>query len=176
MSWYRPHGLFDEVFEGGVIIKGIDGLLEFVGGLLLFFFKPDQIHQFIAFITHKELLEDPQDRVANLLVQATSHIGNGGRTFAIAYLWVHAFIKLIAVIGLLKNYYWAYPFSLITLGLFMVYQLYSIIFVKVSIGMILLTVFDAFVLWLIWREYGKVRRQRRSLSTPVADDGQAEAS
>jgi uncharacterized membrane protein len=29
--------------------------------------------------------------------------------------------------------------------------------VKPSIGMIMLTLFDFFILWLIWREYGKFR-------------------
>jgi uncharacterized membrane protein len=71
-------------------------------------------------------------------------------------LWVHAGIKLIAVIGILRNQLWAYPYSLITLGLFMIYQVYSII-IKVSVGMVLLTIFDVFLLWLIWREYGKAR-------------------
>jgi len=157
MSWYHPSSLLDKVFEGGIIIKGVTGLLEFLGGLLLLFVTPAQIHQLIALVTQRELLEDPHDRVANLLVQATSHFSSGGQAFAIAYLWIHATIKLIAVIGILRNQLWAYPFSLITLGVLMVYQLYSIVFVRLSVGMILLTVFDVFILWLIWREYGKVR-------------------
>jgi len=74
----------------------------------------------------------------------------------VAYLWVHAVIKLVAVIGLLRNKLWAYPFSLVTLGLFMVYQMVSIV-VRPTFGMIFLTVFDAFVLWLIYREYLKNR-------------------
>jgi uncharacterized membrane protein len=157
MSWYHPTSLLDKVFEGSIIIKGVTGALEFVGGLLLLFVSPAQMHELIALVTQRELLEDPNDRVANLLVQATSHITAGGQVFAIVYLWIHATIKLIAVIGILRNQLWAYPFSLITLGLLMVYQVYSIVFVKLSVGMILLTAFDIFILWLIWREYGKVK-------------------
>ena len=157
MSWYHPTSLLDKVFEGGIIIKGVTGALEFIGGLLLLFVSPAQMHEFIALVTQRELIEDPNDRVANLLLQATSHFTTGGQVFAIVYLWIHATIKLIAVIGILKNQLWAYPFSLITLGLLMVYQVYSIVFVKLSVGMILLTVFDMFILWLIWREYEKVK-------------------
>lgn len=157
MSWYHPTSLLDKVFEGGIIIKGITGALEFIGGLLLLFVSPAQMHRFITLVTQRELLEDPNDRVANLLLQATSHVTAGGQVFAILYLWIHATIKLIAVIGILKNQLWAYPFSLITLGLLMAYQVYSIVFVKVSVGMIGLTLFDVFILWLIWREYGKVK-------------------
>lgn len=163
MSWYKPTNLFDKVFEGGIILKGIDGGLEFLGGLLVLFVSPAALHHFTTFITHRELVEDPHDKIANLLLHATSHYSAGGRTFLVIYLWLHAAIKLIAVFGILKNQLWAYPFSLITLGLLVVYQLYDIFFVKLSVGMIVLTVFDVLILWLIWREYGKVRKEPRNV-------------
>lgn len=171
MSWYHPTSLLDKVFEGGIIIKGVSGALEFIGGLLLLFVSPAQMHEFITLVTQRELLEDPNDRVANLLLQATSHFTGGGQVFAIVYLWIHATIKLIAVTGILTNQLWAYPFSLITLGLLMVYQVYSIVFVKVSIGMIALTLFDVFILWLIWREYGKVKAGSQESSAMRASAG-----
>lgn len=157
MSWYHPGNLFDKIFEGGIILKGIDGALEFLGGLLVLFVSPTTLHRFIAFVTHRELIQDPHDKIANLLVHATSHYADGGRTFLVIYLWIHAAIKLIAVFGILKNLLWAYPFSLISLGILMLYQVYTIFFVKASLGMILLTIFDVLILWLIWREYGKIR-------------------
>ena len=157
MSWYHPSSILDKVFEGGILLKGISGALEFIGGALLFFVSPASIHNFIVFITHRELLADPHDLFANILLNSTQHIG-GSRAFLIIYLWIHATIKLIAVIGILKNQLWAYPFSLITLGALMLYQIYTIAFVSVSIGMILLTVFDIFILWLILREYKIVRK------------------
>jgi uncharacterized membrane protein len=126
-------------------------------GLLLIFVSPSQIHRFLVIVTQREIIEDPNNKVSNYLLHSTAHISSGSREFAIIYLWIHAGIKLVAVYGLLKTKLWAYPFSLITLGILMLYQVYSIIFVKVSVGMIILTVFDIFILWLIWREYGKVR-------------------
>ena len=159
MSWYHPTSLLDKVFEGGIIIKGLTGVAEFAGGLLLFFVSPATIHNFVVFITQDELLEDPHDRIANLLLSSSQYLTSGNRTFLIIYLWIHAFIKFIAVIGILKNQRWAYPFSLITLGALMLYQLYSIIFVAPQLGLVLLTIFDVFILALIWREYGKIRAQ-----------------
>lgn len=159
MSWFRPTSILDKIFEGSIIIKGVTGVVEFISGLLLFFVSTAQMHQFLVFITQRELLEDPHDKVALLLLHSTSHISSGGKAFVIIYLWVHAVIKLTAVVGLLKNQLWAYPFSLITLGLLMLYQLYTIFFVRVSAGMVFLTIFDIFILWLIWREYGRVRKK-----------------
>lgn len=147
------------MFRISIILKGLDGLLEFLGGLLVLFISPAKLHDFIAFITHRELVEDPHDKVANLLLLVANYYPANSRTFLVIYLWVHAAIKLIAVIGLLKNLMWAYPFSLISLGILTAYQLYTIFFVKPSIGMVALTVFDIFVLWLIWREYGKLRHR-----------------
>jgi hypothetical protein len=35
MSWFRPRDLLDQTFEVGIILKGLDGVLEGIGGLLL---------------------------------------------------------------------------------------------------------------------------------------------
>lgn len=159
MSTFHPTNLFDKIFEGGIFLKGVSGLLELLGGGLLLFISPARMHNFIAFVTQRELLEDPHDKVANLIVHSTQNFGSGSRAFIIVYLWIHAAIKLVAVIGILKNQLWAYPFSLITLGLLMFYQLYTIFFVHPTVGMVLLTIFDIVILWLIWREYGKVKEK-----------------
>jgi len=156
MAWYRPASVLDKIFEGGIILKGASGVLEFVAGLLLVFTSPDAIRSFLAFLTQREIAEDPNDTLANLILHSAEHFNSGNKTFAIAYLWVHAAVKLTAVVGILRNQLWAYPFSLISLGLLMLYQVYSMS-VKFSAGMLVLTVFDAIILWLIWREYGKVR-------------------
>ncbi len=156
MSWYKPTTLLDKIFEGGIILKGISGALEFLAGLLLLFVSPQALHNFIMFLTQRENLEDPHDKFVSLLLHSTQHLLASGTTFLLAYLWIHAFIKLIAVIGILRNYMWAYPFSLITLGLLMLYQVYSIS-IQPSLGMILLTIFDIFILWLISREWGKAK-------------------
>lgn len=163
MSLYRQNDLLDKLFKGGIILKGLSGLSELVAGVLLLFISPQRMHGFINLITQKELAEDPGDKLAVFLINATNNFGNGSRVFLIIYLWIHAGIKLIVVIGILKNKLWAYPFSLISLGLLTLYQLYSIVFVKVSIGIIFLTVFDALILCLIWREYRKMSELRSNL-------------
>ncbi len=156
MSWYHPSSILDKVFETGIILKGISGVSEFIGGLALFFVHPSAIHDFLVFITQRELVGDPNDKIANIILHSADHLSTGSTAFIIIYLWIHAFIKLIAVIGILRNKLWAYPFSLVALGAFVLYQLYSI-YVHVSVGMVLLTVFDVFIIWLIWREYGKAK-------------------
>jgi uncharacterized membrane protein len=92
------------------------------------------------------------------LIHASHQFTNSGRLFLIVYLAVHAAIKLVAVVGLLRNKIWAYPFSLISLGALTLYQVYDIVFVKGSIFVIALTIIDLAILALIWREYQKVKK------------------
>ena len=54
--------------------------------------------------------------------------------------------------GLLAKKAWAYPLAIIFLGLFILYQLYRMSY-QFSIGLLVLTVFDAAFVLLILREY-----------------------
>lgn len=166
MALFHPTNKFEKIFAGGIIIKGIDGLTELIGGFIFLFVQPATLHHFITFLTAKELGEDPRDHIANILLRAGQHFGAGSKWFAVIYLWIHGIIKLVAVVGILKNQLWAYPFSLITLGILTVYQLASI-YEKQSIGMILLTIFDIFILWMIWREYGTVKKMHAAKAPPT---------
>ncbi len=149
--------MLDKVFEGGLVLKGASGAAELLGGLLLLLTSPAAIHGFLVVVTQKEITEDPNDRIATFLLDSTAHIDTGAKAFAVAYLWVHAAIKLTAVIGILRNKVWAYPFSLIALGILTAYQVVSMV-VSFSVGMLVLTTFDVLILFLIRREYAKVRR------------------
>ena len=65
------------------------------------------------------------------------------------------------VAALLRNKLWAYPASLVVLGLFIVYQLYRFSDTH-GAGLIILTAFDVVVMGLIWHEYRLVRDRRAS--------------
>ncbi len=147
----------DDTFKISVILKGLDGLLELIGGTLLLIVAPATINRLVIRLTQHELSQDRHDFIASRLLHA-SHNLNHTQVFGGLYLLAHGVIKIILVYGLLKNQRWAYPTSLAFLGLFIVYQLYRIAVVP-SIGLILLTVFDAFIVWLVWREYRLRYRQ-----------------
>ena len=172
MSWYHPSTLLDKIFEGSLLLKGLEAVGEFLAGGLLLFVSPEAIHKFITFVTQQELSENPSDKFEHFLLHSAASLNVTHKAYVIIYLWVHATIKLVAVIGLLRNLAWAYPFSFISLGLLMLYQIYSIV-VHHSIGMVLLTIFDAFVLWLIWREYQKFKAKPKDTTTSLSVPGKA---
>jgi len=74
--------------------------------------------------------------------------------FGAVYLLLHGVVKIVLVAALLKDELWAYPWMLVFLGVFIVYQVYRLSF-KPSGGLTALTLFDAFIAWLTYREYRK---------------------
>jgi uncharacterized membrane protein len=162
-TWFKPRGLLDTTFEVSIILKGLDGLLELVGGVLLLAVRPETINNVIARLTEHELSKDPHDFIATRLL----HFGNGltgsAVRFAAIYLLVHGIVKVFLVGALLRNKLWAYPWLIITLVVFIGYQVYKIALDPTG-WLIALTVFDVFVVWLAWREW---RKQRRKASGPT---------
>jgi uncharacterized membrane protein len=148
-----------QLFLISVILKGIDALIEVIGGLALAFVSLRQISTLAGWLTRGELVEDPHDVIANALLHFAKTFSISSKDFYAYYLASHGAIKLIMVAGLLANRKWAYPFGLVVMGLFIAYQLYEYAH-TFSIGMLLLTLFDVVVVWLIWHEYGLVRARR----------------
>jgi uncharacterized membrane protein len=159
MSWFKPKDLLDRTFEIGIILKGLDGLFETIGGLLLLFVSPDQINHLVRTLTQHELTEDPHDWVASHLLHYSQSLTTGTVTFAAIYLLAHGLVKVVLVGALLRNKLWAYPWLIATLIAFIVYQTYQMI-VKFSGGLLALTIFDIAITLLTWREWRKQREIR----------------
>jgi len=150
-----------QIFEISILLKGAHALVECVGGLLLAAISTDTIKQLVDILTQSELVDDPNDFVATHLLSLAQSLTVSTQHFYAFYLLSHGLVKVLLVIGLLRNKLWAYPASLIVLGLFIVYQLYRFSYTH-GIGLIVLTVFDVFVIALIWHEYRLVRRHLTS--------------
>ena len=156
---FRPQNWLDQVFEIGIIGKGLNGAAELLGGLLLLFLTPSQIHRVIAALTQGELSEDPHDFVATHLLHNGSGLTGQALLFGAIYLLAHGIVKVVLVVALLLNKIWAYPWMIGVLLLFIGYQIYRIA-LKPTAGLVALTVFDVAIVCLTWREYGQQRRRR----------------
>jgi uncharacterized membrane protein len=142
----------DDTFKISVTLKGLDGLLEIIGGTVLLFVKPSTLDQIARSLTQHELSEDPHDFIARHILHSAGHLTHGGALFAAVYLLSHGIAKVVLVVALLRDQLWAYPAMIVLLGAFIVYQLYRLSY-HATLGLTLLTIFDAFVVWLTWREY-----------------------
>ena len=159
----QPKDLLDRSFEIGIILKGLNGALELVGGLLLLLISPSTINNIIIAITQGELSEDPRDFVASHLILAANHLSGSPTIFGAIYLLSHGAVKIVLVIAVLKNKIWAYPWMIGFLLVFILYQLYRITFAP-SFGLIALTIFDILIVWLTYLEYQKHRPAQNFLT------------
>ena len=150
----------DKTFKIGLVLKGLDGVLEVIGGILLLFLTPQAIEHVVRALTAHELSEDPHDMVARYLLHTASHLNHGTTLFGAIYLLSHGAAKIVLVAFVLKDKLWAYPWLIGLLLAFIAYQLYQIIVVHFSLGLTALTVFDTALVWLTWREYRSKRAAR----------------
>jgi uncharacterized membrane protein len=159
MSRFRARDPLDWIFEVGIILKGIDGFLETIGGLLLLFVSPATINQLVVNLTQRELSEDPHDFIARHLLHYAHGLTGSAVTLAALYLLAHGVVKIVLVAALLLNHLWAYPWMIGFLLLFIAYQLYRIA-VSPTWGLMALTIFDALIVWLTWREWRRQTHDR----------------
>jgi uncharacterized membrane protein len=149
--------MLHRLFQAGVLLKGVDGLLEVAGGLLFLCVSQAALTRVVFSLTRPELLEDPDDLIAHGLRDAFAHMSAGSKLFAAVYLLGHGLVKLILVAGLWRDRLWAFPIALVVLIGFIGYQAVRL-GQHGSIGLLSLTVIDVFIAALIWIEYRRVSR------------------
>jgi uncharacterized membrane protein len=140
------------VFALGIWLKGIDGVLEIIGGVILLLTSNAALNQLVIALTQHELVEDPHDWIATAARQAVAQLSVGTQVFGGVYLVAHGLAKVVLAVGLLRGHRWAYPVAIGFLGLFIAYQLYRLSY-QFSLGLLLLTLFDGAIVALTWREY-----------------------
>lgn len=149
----RLKTLWHRAFDVGIVLKGLDGLLEVIAGMTLLLTTQSAMVGSVHWLTRQELIEDPADPVANFLLHAVQGLPVGSRHFAGAYLLGHGIVKLGLVTGLLRGARWSYPAAIIILLTFIGYQGYRWM-QQASLLLAAVTVFDVFIVLLIaveWR-------------------------
>lgn len=146
-----------EAFEVAILIKGIDGMLQLIGGFVLLAVPLLTINNLISQIVAHELAGESDDLISRAILHAVHELPAGTKTFATVYLLAHGCVKLFMVYALWREKLWAFPVALSIIGTFVVYQIYRFAHTH-SLALLAFTVIDIAICWLIWREYG-ARRQ-----------------
>ena len=144
------------LFDISVIGKAVDGVLEVVGGVVLFFVTADQINWMVRVLTQHELSEDPHDVVAGLLLHSVQHLTTDTKVFAALFLLWHGVVKVGLVSALLRKQLWAYPTAIVAFCVFLAYQVYRYSYTR-SPWLLALSFLDLFVIVLTWLEYTRLR-------------------
>lgn len=144
-----------DLFEIGVALKGANAALEFLSGFALLFVN---IGGLVSAFTADELVEDPDNFLANHLRHFANGISPHAQLVSALYLLAHGVVNAVLVWGLLRGKLWAYPAAIAVLSLFVAYQMITLIRLH-SIPLAILTLFDLALIGLIIHEYR--RRARR---------------
>ena len=144
------------MFNVGVLMKGVNGILEIAGGALVLTIKTSTLIGIILILTQQELIEDPHDVVATMLRHTVNSITESSKTFGGVYLIAHGASNVFLAVGLLQRRLWSYPASIVFLCIFIGYQLYRIT-LHHSIVLMVVTGLDIIIVFLIWKEYIAVK-------------------
>lgn len=156
----RTHRLF----ELALLLKGLDGLIEIVGGLLALFVPLQTVNRLVLWLTASEIENDPGDWLANTLIHAAEKLSMGTKLFASFYLLSHGCVKIFLVYSLWREKLWAFPVALWVLVALVSYSLYRFTHTH-SLALLFFAAVDVTIIWLIWREY-LVRRH--AVARPAA--------
>lgn len=150
---------FRASFRTGITIKGIDGLLEAIGGVLLWFFKPDALGSTLQEIFEHELLRDPHDFLARHLLHTSEKIAQSDPLFASIFLLSHGLVKVVLSVLLWMNKLWAYPLAIVVFTTFTIFGMYRYAHTHATL-LIVIAVFDMIIVVLAWEEYRAEKKKR----------------
>jgi len=152
----KKNKIWHILFLIGVFFKGLDGVLETIGGLIFLFLKHSALEKFAHIVFRGELAEDPHDIIANYMINLAAHTSKNTEFFAAIFLLVHGAIKISIVTGLYLRKLWIYPLAEIILSLFVLYQLYRFSH-TFSVLLIFLSIVDIFIIFLIRTEHKRLK-------------------
>jgi uncharacterized membrane protein len=153
-----------ESFELGIAIKGFDGLLEALGGAIIFFVKPSAMNVIVRNMCEDLLARAPHSAVAIHMFTASQNMTSSSTKFAALYLLSHGLVKAILVICLWLQRLWAYPLTIAVFSAFAVYQVFRFTHTH-SWALVILTIFDVLIILLTWNEYRRQKTLRRNKLT-----------
>lgn len=134
------------------MLKGINGVIETIGGILLLAFDVHTIEHIFVKISLLELPRGPHDIFAHAIHHMAYQFSASAKFVGGVYLLSHGFFKVGLVTALQFKKRWAYPVALYFLLLFISYQGYRIV-LHFSAGLLFLTLLDVLLMWLIWQEH-----------------------
>lgn len=153
----RENPWYERIYKVGVAIKGFDGLVELIAGVLLLT-APQLLHTVLQGVSGEAL--EHNGRFMAYIAENVAHIdadlSKSGLLFVAIFLLSHGVVKLALVYALLKEIVWAYPYALIILAGFLVYQVYAFA-IHPTFSMAVFSLLDAIIIWLVWGEWQKLK-------------------
>jgi len=115
---------YRRLFDIALGIKGVDGVIEVLGGLFLAMVRPAMITGWVARFTAEELAREPNGLTAHAVHALAHSLAASGHWLIAGYLVLHGLIKVLLVVGIFSGRRIAYPLFMASLLVFGVYEIY----------------------------------------------------
>ncbi|MFD7307125.1 DUF2127 domain-containing protein [Promicromonospora sp. NPDC059942] len=152
MEPVRRRLLVETAFVLGVLVKGLDGLVELAAGTALLVLHQDRILALTRAAVAEELREDPHDLVAHLLLNEAAGLDHGAALAGGLFLLLHGVVKVAIVAALLAGSRRVYPWAVGALSVLLAVQLVQLV-LSPGVGVVALVLLDALILALTWHEW-----------------------
>lgn len=156
MTWSLPQPVLDKWFRIVIILKGIDGVIEILGGLLLLVIPLDSIQDALSGVAFYEVQPGRHAFIGNWLSALSDKLDVHLQLLAALYLLLQGGIKIVLVIALIQRKYFLYPWAIGFMVAFIFYLSYRIGY-NHSILLGVLTLFDCLVAYLTYLEWNRHR-------------------
>ncbi len=149
-------------FYGGLAVKAIFALIEFIGGSMMIGLSHERLNWLIWLIALPELRDDPNDLVMNYLVEMGQNLSISSQQSVAIYMLLHGTMKLAVIWLLWTKKLWAYPIAVAMFGLFVGYEIFSYIH-NHSALMLPMVIFDVAIIVMIILEYLNLKAETEKM-------------
>jgi uncharacterized membrane protein len=141
-----------------IAIKGLDGGLETLAGLVIWITGPQRLYRWVFRITAPELYNGDHVRAVEAVRRGAEHLAVTGAHFVVFYLLVHGVLKMALALVLLRGGgRWIYPVGTAILVGFIVFMAHRLT-EQWSNWLLGFALFDAMTLALVLNEWRKPAR------------------
>ncbi|HXS07785.1 MAG TPA: DUF2127 domain-containing protein [Rhizomicrobium sp.] len=142
---------FHQAYLAAILIKGFDGALEALAGLIILITGPERLYEWVLRLTAPELTG--RHPALHALQRGAERLAEGPHQFAIFYLLVHGLLKLGIVMALLKGGgRLLFPIASLILAGFVVYMSWRLT-IRWSDWLLGFALFDLLTLALVLNEW-----------------------
>jgi len=150
---------FDLIFKTVLWWRILYGSFKILLGITLINFVGTSFYEIFRAIMSHEIIEDPTDLLIRVVSFFLQHSPQTITYFVSVYLIFWGFIEIFLSINLLREKLWAFPTSIITIGLFVVYEVYRVTHTH-SLILLVIIIIDIVIVYIIYREYVRLKKER----------------
>jgi uncharacterized membrane protein len=162
ISLAKRSSLFHRGFVAAIAIKGLDGAIELVLGVIVAVMGSHRLYDFIIALTTPDLPDDPISPTAHFIQHGASGLAHASNLFVVTYLLAHGVIKLAIAINLLRERSrWIFPAASVLLTGFIAFMSYRLT-THWSAWLLGFALFDLLTLALVLNEWRNFKPARSS--------------